>query len=227
MADSHDYDSGFLRFLMDFCISPSDAKKQASNARRQAEGRRPGEADHEYSHRVANDAAERIIRRYASLTSVSGGLVGLASIVPGAGLITAAAGLGVADYAVCMKLQADMCLCLAECFGYDVSDEDIRHIALLVAACAALDKFGVGEASRIFGKAGVNVLRQHLKGAALMSVKAAFRQVGVTLSRKSLEKALPLGIGVVVGSGSNFALTRYVGAQGKSWFGHEMASTLA
>ena len=61
------------------------------------------------------------------------------------------------------------------------------------------------------------MLRQYLKGAALQAVKQAFRRVGVTFTRKAVEKAVPFGIGAAVGGAANYGLTRYVGHQAKQW----------
>jgi hypothetical protein len=57
-----------------------------------------------------------------------------------------------------------------------------------------------------------------LKGAALQAVKAFFAKLGVFFSRKALEKALPFGVGVVLGASGDYALTRYVGTQATKWF---------
>jgi hypothetical protein len=64
----------------------------------------------------------------------------------------------------------------------------------------------------------VKLLQQYLKGAALETTKAAFRKVSIAFTTKALEKALPFGVGVAVGGGANYALTRYVGNQAKQWF---------
>jgi hypothetical protein len=117
-----------------------------------------------------------------------------------------------------MKLQVDMCCCLAEAFGYDINHQDARHLVFLIAAGGALEKAGTGVGVNIASKAGVRLLRQHLKGAALQAVKELFKRLGIVFTRKALERALPFGIGVAIGSSANYALTRYVGAQARDWF---------
>ena len=62
------------------------------------------------------------------------------------------------------------------------------------------------------------MLNEYLKGAALQAVKHAFRRVGVTFTRKAVAKAIPFGVGVVIGGGANYGLTRYVGRQAQEWF---------
>ncbi|WP_204304959.1 hypothetical protein, partial [Stenotrophomonas maltophilia] len=49
-------------------------------------------------------------------------------------------------------------------------------------------------------------------------LKELFKKIGITFTRKALEKAIPFGIGVVIGSGANYALTKYVGNTARSWF---------
>jgi hypothetical protein len=61
-------------------------------------------------------------------------------------------------------------------------------------------------------------LREYLKGPTLVVVKELFKKVGITFTRKALEKAIPFGVGVVIGSGANYGLVRYVGAQARDWF---------
>jgi hypothetical protein len=62
------------------------------------------------------------------------------------------------------------------------------------------------------------MLRQYLKGAALQAVKELFKKIGIIFTRKAIEKALPFGVGVVIGSSANYALTKYVGAAATRWF---------
>jgi hypothetical protein len=52
------------------------------------------------------------------------------------------------------------------------------------------------------------MLQQYLKGAALQTVKAFFAKLGVLFTRKALEKAVPFGVGVVLGASGDYALTR-------------------
>jgi len=117
-----------------------------------------------------------------------------------------------------VKLQIDMCMCLAVNYGYDLTSEDARHLVFLLAVGGALERAGSPLGARVASQAGVRLLRQYLKGAALQTLKALFRRLGLVLTRKSLEKALPFGIGVAVGAGANYGLTRYVGKQANEWF---------
>jgi EcsC family protein len=213
-TEENDAGSKLLKFIQEWAISPEDAKEIARKYRQQSESNYPNEAAARHQERVA----DKIIARYAQLAAISGGATALTGIIPGLGTALAALGGGLADTAVCMKLQVDMTCCLAEAFGYDLNKQDARELAFLIAAGGALEQAGKELGVKLASKAGVRLLRQYLKGAALQAVKEFFRRIGIIFTRKALERALPFGIGVIIGSTANYALTRYVGAQAKEWF---------
>jgi len=213
-TEDNDEGSWLLKVVEKAAISPEDAKEIARKYRKQAESKYPQDDDAQRQKRVA----DKIIARYAKLAALSGGATALTGVIPGMGTALAALGGGAADTVACMKLQVDMCCCLAEAFGYDINNQDARHLAFLIAAGGALEKAGKGVGVNIASKAGVRLLRQHLKGAALQAVKELFKRIGITFTRKALERALPFGVGVAIGGSANYALTRYVGAQARDWF---------
>jgi hypothetical protein len=109
-------------------------------------------------------------------------------------------------------------MCLAETFGHDVEGADARYLSFIIAAGGALEKAGVEAGAKLGSKAGVTMVRQYLRGAALQAVKELFKKLGIVFTRKALEKAIPFGVGVVLGASGDYALTRYIGAQAKKWF---------
>ncbi len=203
-----------LHVVQAIAMSPADVKKLVRRLREQSERKSRARSEPELEERVA----DHIVSRYARWASTSGGLTALTGVVPGLGTALAAVGGAATDVAVCMKLQVDMCMCLAETFGHDVLTPDAQHLAFLIAAGGALEKVGVEGGTRVGSKAGVVMLRQYLKGATLVAVRELFKKIGITFTRKALERALPFGIGVVLGATSNYALTKYIGAQAKQWF---------
>jgi hypothetical protein len=168
--------------------------------------------------------ADMIIDRYSKLAGLSGGVTGLAGVIPGVGTAIAALGGGLADTAICMKLQVDMCLCLSKVYRHDLPDIEAKDLALLLAAGTALEKAGAGAATQVASKAGVSMLRQYLKGAALQAIKELFQKIGIIFTRKAIEKALPFGVGVIVGGSADYALTKYVGSQAKKYFVIDVAT---
>jgi hypothetical protein len=203
-----------LKAVQTVAISPADAKALVARLRAQSKKERPDESDPEETERIAN----HIISRYAKLAATAGGVTALTGVIPGIGTAIAMVGGGLADAVVGMKLQVDMCMCLAETFGHDLLQPDAVHLSFLIAAGSSLEKAGVEAGVKVASKAGVNMLRQYLKGTALQAVKELFKKLGVAFSRTALEKAAPFGIGVVLGASGDYALTRFVGAQAKKWF---------
>ena len=203
-----------LKAVQAVAISPADAKALVRRLRQQSEKEHPADSNRAHQERVAR----HLIARYAGLSATSGGLTGLSGVVPGIGTALAMVGGGTVDTVVGMKLQVDMCMCLASTFGYDIEEPDALHLAFLIAAGGTLEKAGVEAGAQLASKAGVNMVRQYLKGAALQTVKEMFKKLGLVFTRKALEKSLPLGFGVVLGASGDYALTRYVGAQAKRWF---------
>jgi uncharacterized protein (DUF697 family) len=212
MAEEHP--DRLLKAVQSVAISPADAKALVARLRAQSKKERPDASDKDQAERIAN----HIISRYAKLAATSGGLTALSGVIPGIGTAIAMVGGGLTDAVVGMKLQVDMVMCLAEAFGHDLLEADAVHLSFLIAAGSSLEKAGVETGVRIASKAGVQMLRQYLKGAALQAVKEMFKKVGLVFTRKALEKAAPFGIGVVLGASGDYALTRFVGAQAKRWF---------
>jgi hypothetical protein len=207
-------DSALLKFIQRWSISPEDAKALVGKYRERSESAFPEDATAVHQERVA----DQVIARYARLSAMSGGATALTGVIPGLGTAVAALGGGMADTALCMKLQVDMASCLAEAFGYDLHTEDARHIAFLIAAGGAIEKAGETVGVKIASEAGVRLLRSYVKGATLQALKEFFRRVGIIFTRKALERTIPFGIGVVLGGSANYALTRYTGAQARQWF---------
>jgi EcsC family protein len=203
-----------LKAVQTVAISPADAKAVVQRLRAQSEKENPKDEDGAHRDRIA----AHIISRYAKLAATSGGVTALSGVIPGIGTAIAMVGGGMADAVVGMKLQVDMVMCLAEAFGHDLLEPDAMHLCFLIAAGSSLEKAGVETGVKLASKAGVNMLRQYLKGTALQAVKELFKKVGLAFARNAAEKALPFGIGVVLGASGDYALTRFVGTQAKKWF---------
>lgn len=213
MANSSSNTSGpmLYRAVDRIVIAPADARKMV----RQYQKKCPSKWSHS---KRRERVADKITSRYARLAAISGGLTALPGTIPGVGQALAMFGGGATDTVVCMKLQVDMCMCLAETFDYDVSATDTRHLAFLIAAGGALNQAGTDAVTRVGSKAGVKMLQRYLRGATLQAIKQMFRKVGITFTRKSLERGFPLGIGMALGGGANYALTQYVGSEATRWF---------
>ena len=212
--ENEDKGSRLLSFVQAIAISPQDARHMSKQYLEQSRNRYP--KDSPWQHQVR--AADAIIKRHAKLAAVVGATTALPGVVPGVGTAIATLGGGVTDVGLCMKMQVDMCLCLAAVFDYDIASEDARHLVFLVAVSGALQHGGTEAGVRVGSKSGVRMLNQYLKGSALATLKQSFARVGVRFTRVGLEKAIPLGIGVGLGVGFNYGFTKYIGRQAKEWF---------
>ena len=209
-----DKDSHLLRIVRAIAISPENARRIVESYVRQSKEKYPDSTEWEHKLRVA----DKVISRFSKQAAMVGSTTALSGVIPGVGTAVAVLGGATTDTALSMKFQVDMSMCLADVFGYDITSADAQHLAFLIAAFGSLERSGAELGVRIGSKAGVRMLRQYLKGAALQAVKQVFRRVGITFTRKALEKAIPFGIGVAIGGAANYGLTRYVGRQAKEWF---------
>ena len=218
---SDDLGSRLLRAVEVIAISSEDAMAIADRYVHQSRQRFPNDPESDHQLRAAN----KIVGRYSRLAGMVGGASALPGIIPGMGTAVAMVGGTAVDTLVSMKLQVDMCMCLAATFKYDITSEDGKQLAFLIAATGSLQRKGADTVTKVGSKAGVSMLRQYLKGGALQAIKQAFRRVGIVFTRKAAEKAIPFGIGAAVGAGANYGLTRFVGHQAKQFFiidpGHE------
>ncbi len=206
--------SRLMKAVEAIAISPKDARALVANYRKKV-GVAEGE---KVSHEQRALIADHLIARYAKFAATSGGATALAGVIPGLGTVVTMLGGATADIAVVIKLQADLCLCIADAFEYDIDDPTARHLAYMISLGATLNQAGVGIGTQVASKAGVKMIREYLKGATLQFIKQLFAKVGLVFSRKSLEKALPFGIGVAFGITANYHLVKYVGRQAKQWF---------
>ncbi len=152
-----------LKAVQAVAISPKNAKEIVSNYREQVKAQNKDMNAREEDGLIA----DKLISRYAKLAGGVGGGSALSGVVPGIGTAVAALGGGAADAVVCMKLQVDLTMCIAEAYGYDLNDEDAQHLSFVIAATGSLEKAGVAWGGQVASKAGVRLVRQYLKGATL------------------------------------------------------------
>lgn len=158
-------------------------------------------------------AVRKIVRHYGRLAGATAGGTAMTGIIPGVG--TAAAltlGIGT-DMVVTLKLQAEMAMQIAHLYGSDISSEEQKHLAFLLASLGATANAGQEAISKGASKALTRLLERHLRGATLASVKQGFRAFGLVFTRKAVAKAIPFGVGVAVGYSTGQLLTKKVGRE--------------
>lgn len=204
-------------------ISPTDAMAVAENYKKQVLNAHPN-IDKTEAQKVV---AQKIVDRYSKISASSGAATSLTSIVPGIGTAVSMVAGGTMDVAISMKLQVDMVMCLAAAYDYDLNNEDAKHMSFLIAGLGALEQAGTTQASKLASKAGVKMVEKYLKGAVLQTLKEIFKYIGINFTKSALKKALPFGIGVIVSSSTNYALTKFVGKQAIEWFIYDAQDKVA
>jgi uncharacterized protein (DUF697 family) len=162
--------------------------------------------------------ARRIIHKYSYLAACSGGATALAGVVPGLGTIISTFGGATADTAMCVKFQVEMTMALATLYGHDVETEEAQHMCFIVAGVGLTSTAAKGGAKKITAKTFSRMVNQRLSGASVATVKALFKTVGVTFTKKAVVKAIPFGVGAMVGFSTNKGLTWYVGQKTHDFF---------
>ena len=162
--------------------------------------------------------AEKIISNYSYYTAFVGAATGLTGIIPGLGTVIATFGGATADAALSMKYQIEMTMALATVYGHDILLEEEKRLCLIISGLGAINEAAKNGGKEVGKKAFIKMTQEYLKGATLIAVKEIFKKVGVTFTRKAVEKAIPFGIGVVIGFSANKGLTWYVGSKAKDFF---------
>jgi hypothetical protein len=161
----------------------------------------------EDKHRIAS----KIIGRYSKMSGTAGAITAAPGVIPGIGTAAAILGGGAADIAAVLKLQVDMCMCLVEVYETELSSEDKKHLAFVLALAGSAEQMAAKGGKAAVMKIAEKLVYQYLKGPALITIKQLFKRVAITFTQKSMAKAIPAGIGVVFSSSTNYILTRVVG----------------
>lgn len=155
-------------------------------------------------------ASSEVIRHFSRRTAVSGGLSALPALIPGVGTLAAVAGGALADMGMMLKFEVEMALVLSHLYGFDITQEEERNLAFLMASVSTYDaKSGGNVLSDVVQAEGIAIWkytpRQVAKMLIIVLTKLALLQVG-----KGLVRAVPL-VGIAVGSSMNKVLTQRVG----------------
>lgn len=162
--------------------------------------------------------ANHLISNYSYYTAFTGGATALTGVIPGLGTLIASVGGTTADVALSMKWQIEMTMAIAVVYGHDITIEEEKRLCFIIAGLGAINEAAKEGGKAVGSKAFVKMIQQYLKGATLQAVKEIFKKVGITFTRKAAEKAIPFGVGVIIGFSANKGLTRYVGSKASDFF---------
>lgn len=174
----------------------------------------PDLSDSDLKEKIVN----RIISKYSYFSAFSGGVTALSGIVPGIGTAVAIGGGASADAIASMKFQIEMTMSIATVYGHNILIEEEKRICYLIAGLGAINETTKKAGEAISSKAFIKIVKENLKGATLVAVKEIFKKLGITFTRKALEKGIPFGVGVIIGFSANKALTWYVGIKARDFF---------
>ncbi len=200
-------DSSLMKFVQAIAISPDDARIVVKQYENQVRELNPNISDIE----VQNIIVDKIVSRYSKLAATSGAATSLPGIIPGIGTAVSAIGGSMADISTCIKFQVDMTMCLAIAINKELNNEDAKHLSYIIALSGTIEQAASKGATNLATKASVRLMQKHLTGATLEIIKNLFKHVGIAFTKKAALRIIPFGIGAVIGAGTNFALTKYVG----------------
>lgn len=191
-----------------------DIKKESIQVLEKYKKANPNKSESE----VQQLASKKIISNYSYYAAFTGGATALSGVIPGIGTAVAIGGGASADAVACMKFQIEMTMALATVYGHDILIEEEKRLCYIIAGLGAMNEAAKEGGKTVGSKAFVKLVQQHLKGATLQAVKEIFKKLGITFTRKALEKAIPFGVGVVIGFSANKGITWYVGTKARDFF---------
>ena len=214
MTQEQDKGSSLMKMVEAIAISPQDARAVVDRYEAQVRKAKPTACDTN----IQKIVTSKIIQRYSKLAATSGAATAVPGAIPGVGTAVAVLGGGLADVSVCMKLQIDMTMCIAMAINKGLANEDAKHMSFIIALAGSLEQLGSAGVTKVASKAGVKMVENYLKGATLQAIKELFKRVGIEFTKKAAAKAVPFGVGILVGGTANYALTRYVGSTARDLF---------
>lgn len=217
--DGHDTPL-ILKAVSALVADPQKLKNDAQKLIFKVKATNPGASDRE----VRKKCTDKIISQYSYYAAAGGVGAALPSVIPGIGQVASIAGGAAADVALSMKFQIEMVMELATVYGHDISEIEGQRLCYLIAGLGAVGQATSQGANKMASSAFIRVVNENLKGATLTAVKEAFKTIGVQFTKKGLVKAIPFGVGALVGGALNKGLTMYVGSKAVDFFEAEIKS---
>lgn len=167
---------------------------------------------------ICAKAIDKVISNYSYYSAFVGGATALTGVIPGLGTVIASFGGATADSALSMKFQIEMTMAIAAICGHNIEVEEEQRLCFIVAGLGAINEAAKEKGKQMGTQAFINMTRRYLQGSTLIVLKEVFQKVGLTFTRKAVEKSIPFGVGVVIGFSANKGFTYYIGRKAKSFF---------
>ena len=213
-TDHHNSSPALLKALELILASPAVIKQKVKKTKEKFRLRSKTMNEDALKEKVA----DKLITSYSTKAGLSGGATALIGVVPGLGTALELFGGATADMALCLKYQVEMSMALADLYGQDIESEADRKRYFIIAGLSTLNMETLKQGSEQAGKLFTKLLERYLREATFDTVRILFRKLSITLSKKMLQKAIPFGIGAVIGFSSNKTLTWLVGRRAKEYF---------
>jgi len=215
MEDNHEEKPMLLKAIELVLANPVDIKNETLALKDRYNKRYANEKDQS---KIDCIIIDKIISNYSYYTAFVGGTTALTGIIPGIGTVVSMFGGATADAALSMKYQIEMTMAIATVCGHDIEIEDEKRLCLIIAGLGTINEAAKEGAKQAGTKAFQKMAQQYLKGATLQAVKEIFKKVGITFTRKAVEKSIPFGVGVIIGFSANKGLSYYVGTKVKDFY---------
>jgi hypothetical protein len=199
-------ESVLMSMVQAVAIAPEDARQLVANYEMQVRTAEPSMSEAKIRAKVI----DQIISRYALICAAAGGLTALPGAIPGLGTAVNLS-TSFADIAASLKFQVDMTMCLTVLINGQMTNAEARDFSVLLALSSSFEQAASGPGTKLASKAGVKMLNMYLKGPVLTTIKELFKKVGITFTKKAATKLIPFGIGALIGTAANYALTNFVG----------------
>lgn len=214
--NDHHHHSPVLLKALELILAPPAVIKQKVKKTKEKLRLRNGRAENEEA--LKEKVADKLIASYSNKAGLSGGATAIIGVVPGLGTALELFGGTTADMALCLKYQVEMSMALADLYGQDIENGADRKRYFIIAGLSTLHTETVRQGSEGAAKLFTKLLERSLREASFDTVRVLFRKVSITLSKKMLQKAIPFGIGAVIGFSSNKTLTWIAGQRAKDFF---------
>lgn len=201
---------------------PKDIREKVERIKTKYGKKNNGLQDKAIKEKIANN----LIASYSNKAGLSGGATALIGIVPGLGTAIEIFGGATADMALCMKFQIEMTMAIACLYGQDIETEEGKKKHYIIAGLSTVNIEAIKQGGEQAAKLLSRLVQHYLQEASFDAIRILFKKVSITLSKKVLQKAIPFGIGAVIGFSSNKTLTWLVGQRVKDFFAAAAATTV-
>ncbi|MDC0710984.1 hypothetical protein POL68_21105 [Stigmatella sp. ncwal1] len=155
-------------------------------------------------------AGGAVVRHFSTRTAITGGLTAAPALLPGAGTLLAAAGGAMADMGMMLKYEVEMALVLSHLYGFDITQDEERQLAFLLASIGTYEaKSGGNFFVDVAQAEGIAIWKYTPREVSKLLVRV-MAKIALLQVSKGFLRALPL-VGIAVGSSMNKVLTQRVG----------------